>query len=350
MDLKTQLVDIKKKLDKRTVIIKKVPKIFAFKDHDVTSFEPVLEFFDWSLKGVPVRIDLRPCVKANYQAISLLVLYAWRLKDQGCTVSFIEKDADVGASAMWRRMGARGTFPVLFAKNQQFNGNNFKPLLSVKCIDDFKKVIETAESYTKGFNVEYAGTLRYVLSELLYNTLEHGCHFGGESIRNVRIPSIAQFTWYKKANEIHFIIADTGMGIKRHLEQTYPGQESHADAVKFSLKAQKSGTFGVKNPYTEKNNAGMGLYISSNIVRRMSAEMHIVSGDGVVHISPRDITSKTIENSWPGTFVLVAIKLEKNPSFVLTKMMQEFREAAQNEQKKASKNEVNDKFYSNYSA
>ncbi len=345
LNLKKQLNDVKKKLEARTMIVKELPKIFAFKDHDITTFDPVLSFFDWSIKNTPVKIDLRPCYRANYQAISLLVLYAWSLKEQGCKVSFIEKKEDVGASAMWRRMGARGVFPVLFSENQQFKGNNFKPLISVKTIDDFKRVIETAESYTKGFNVEYAGTLRYVLSELLYNTLEHGCHFGSESIRNIRIPSIAQFTWYKKANEIHFIIADTGMGIKRHIEQTYPGQESHADAIRLSLKAQRSGTFGVKNPYTEKDNAGMGLYISSNIVRRMNAEMHVVSGNGVVHISPRDVTSKTIENSWPGAFVLVAIKLEKNPSFVLTKMMQEFRAAALTEQQKASESEDDDKYY-----
>lgn len=138
-------------------------------------------------------------------------------------------------------MGARGTFPVLFSEHMNFNGNDFKPLFAVRNSSEFKKVIETADTYLDGFNVEYTSTLRYVLSELLYNTLEHGCCFGGDSIRNIRIPSIVQFTWYQKSNEIHFIIADLGIGIRKHIEQAYPGQESDEQAIKLAIKPQVSG-------------------------------------------------------------------------------------------------------------
>ncbi|MCS3767202.1 hypothetical protein HNP12_001259 [Aeromonas hydrophila] len=345
MSYKEQLAVIKKELVDRQTVILELPKRFAFKDHNIADFEPVLSFFDWTIKNTPVKIDLSTCISANYQAISLLVIYAWALKDNGCKVSFVESEEEVGASVLWKRMGARGAFPVLSSPKQQFKGHAFKPLLAVRDITDFKKVIKTAESYTDGFNVEYASTLRYVLSELLYNTIEHGCRYGGENLGNDRIPSLCQFTWYKKHNEIHFIIADNGMGVKRHIEQTYPGQESNTEAIKLALKSQRSGTFGIKNPYTEKDNAGMGLYISSNIIRRMNAEMYVVSGNGVVHISPRDITGKTIDASWPGTFVLVTIKLENNPTFVLTKLMQEFRNAAQLEQNKVQMIEESERYY-----
>lgn len=345
MNYRTQLAEIKKELVDRKTITLELPKRFSFKDHNVADFETVLSFFDWNIKDVPVKIDLRTCIVANYQAISLLVIYAWALRDNGCKVSFIESAEDTGASVLWKKMGARGAFPVLSSPRRQFKGHAFKPLLAVRNIDDFKKVIDTAESYTHGFNVEYASTLRYVLSELLYNTIEHGCRYGGENLGNGRIPSLCQFTWYKKHNEIHFIIADNGMGVKRHIEQTYPGQESHAEAIKLALKSQRSGTFGIKNPYTEKDNAGMGLYISSNIIRRMNAEMYVVSGDGVVHISPRDITGKTIVSSWPGAFVLVTIKLENNPTFLLTKLMQEFRSEALIEQNKAQQVEDSERVY-----
>lgn len=345
MTLRDQLGSLKKQMEREKTVFLELPNRFAFKEHDVVDFNHVLSFFDWSLKDVPVRIDLTKCLAANYQAVSLLVTYAWKLKDQGCKVTFIESDEENGASALWRMMGARGTFPVLLSGKQQFKGNSLKPLLAVRNNDDFKTVIETADSYTDGFNVEYSSTLRYVLSELLYNTLEHGKNYGSKEIRNRQIPAISQFTWYKKNNEIHFIIADTGVGVKRHIEQAYPGQESDVDAIKLSLKAQRSGTFGVNDPYTDKNNAGMGLYISSNIVRRLNADMYVVSGDGVVHVSPRDTTGKTLDNSWPGTFVLVTLRLETNTTFVLHKMMQEFREEAAREQKKASQMESEERYY-----
>lgn len=345
MDHRKQLQNIKKQMERDKIVCLSLPNRFSFKEHDVTDFESALSYFDWGLHDCQVQIDLRPCTSPNYQALSLLVLYAWKLKSQGCKVSFIESKEENGASTLWQKMGARGAFPVLFSPKQQFNGNKFKPLLAVRNIADFKKVIETSESYTDGFNVEYAETLRYVLAELLYNTIEHGRAYGSDKIKNIQIPSIAQFTWYAKTNEIHFIIADVGIGIKKHLEQAYPGQESDVEAIKLALKSQKSGTFGSNNPYTQKNNAGMGLYISSNIIRKLNADMYVVSGSGVVHISPRDVTGKTLGVSWPGAFVLVTIRLDENPNFILTKIMQEFREAAAKEQDQARNSEESGRYY-----
>lgn len=175
--------------------------------------------------------------------------------------------------------------------------------------------------------------------------MEHGRCFAGEKLHNIKIPSVVQFTWYKKRNEIHFIIADVGVGIKKHIEQAYPGQESDEEAIKLSIKPKVSGTFGRLDPYTNKNNAGMGLYISSNIIRRLNADMHIVSGNGLVHISPRDITGRTLINAWPGTFVLVTLRIEENPTFTLHRIMQEFREAAENEQQSADATETERKYY-----
>ncbi len=351
MDFRDSLREIRKQIPKDSSVLLKLPNKFAFKEHGYYDFEDLISFFDWNFSDQQVKIDLRDCKAPNYQALSLLVLYAWKLKDQGCTVSFIEDEDEIGASSMWRRMGARGTFPVLFSEAMNFNGNVYKPLFAVRNTNDFKKVIETAETYLDGFNVEYMHTLRYVLSELLYNTLEHGCSYGGENIHNIRIPSIAQFTWYRNSNEIHFIIADTGIGIKKHIEQAYPGRESDEEAIKLAIKPQVSGTFGKTDPYRQKNNAGIGLFISTNIIRRLKADMHILTGNGLLHVSPRDITGKTLKSSWPGTIILVTIKIENDPGFILHKMMQEFRTQAANEQKHADKKEEDNIYYisiSNY--
>jgi len=345
MDYLDILKTAKANIEKQNAVTLTLPHRFSFREHDVYEFEEALSFFDWSLCDRQVRIDITKCKSPNYQTLSLLVLYSWHLKNNGCTVSIIESNDEQGASAMWRQLGGRGTFPVLFNPNQTFKGGRFKPLLPVRGSEDFKRVIAAVDSYTNGFNIQYADTLRYVLSELLYNTLEHGKLFGTPHIRGRRIPSIAQFAWYKRSNEIQFIIADIGIGIKRHIEQAYPGQLSHIDAIRLAIKPQRSGTFGRSDPYTDKNNAGMGLYISSNIIKRLNAEMHIISGDGLLHISPRDVTGRTLNNGWPGTLVLVTLRLEDEPSFLLHSLLQEFRDQAQSEQRTADKQEELDRLY-----
>jgi len=246
---------------------------------------------------------------------------------------------------MFRAIGGRGLFQVAVQPKLNFKSRNRKPLFAIRDSSDFKKAIASVETFTKDFNVEYLNTLRYVLSELLYNTLEHGKSFFPYRGKQLRAPSLIQFTWYQSSNEIHFIIADTGMGIKSHIEQAYPGQESSEEAIKLAVKPQVSGTFGSTDPYKQKNNAGVGLFLSTNIIRRLNADMHIVSEDGLLHISPRDITGKTLSHNWKGTFVLVTVKLEQNANFALHQMMQEFRASAKKEQEKGDKNEVDSSFY-----
>ncbi len=323
-----------------------VPNGFNFKEHGAYDFESLVGFFDWTHENKQVTIDLTRCLNANYQAVSLLVLYAWKLKSQGCTVTFHESSSENGASEMYRRLGARGTFNVLMHPNSNFRGNQYKPLFALRDSNDFKKVIETAQSYTQDFNVEFTKTLRYVLSELLYNTLEHGQSHYKYGEKYHRIPSLCQFSWFRNRNEVSFIIADSGIGIKQHLEQAFPGQGSHEEAIIKAMKPQVSGTFGRNDPYKEKNNAGIGLFLSTKIVRRLNADMHIVSGNGLVHISPRDITNKRLEAHWPGTFVLVTIKVDRDSSEQkLDEMLQGFREEALVEQKRADGSEEKENFY-----
>lgn len=341
---KEELAAIKRKVPMEKVHIK-VPNHFIFRNHGVYDFEPIFSFFDWSVSGKQVTIDFTDCVTANYQALTLVVLYCWKLRNQGCRISFELSEDERGASEIWRRMGAQGLFHVSTDEKTNFRYNQFKPLLAVRNTADFKKVISTAEEYTKGFNVEYKNTLRHILSELIYNTQEHGISYFKYRDESRVMPSLVQFTWYQKNNEIHFIIADIGIGIKEHLSRTYPGIENDCEAIKLAIKPQVSGTFRSTDPYTSKNNAGVGLYISTSIARRLKADMHILSGNGLLHLSPRDVTTRTLSNGWPGTIVLVAVKLEAGVDFAFHSMMQEFREAAMKELDSASKRDKDDQYY-----
>lgn len=339
-----QLGKIKEEIAPDKLVIK-VPNHFIFKNHGVHDFDPIFRFFDWSIKDRQVTIDFTACVTANYQALSLVILYCWKLRSQGCRISFELSDDERGASEIWRRMGAQGLFHVSTDDKTNFRYNQFKPLFAVRNSADFKRVISTAEDYTKDFNVEYKNTLRHILSELVYNTQEHGISHFKYKQDNKIMPSLVQFTWYQKRNEIHFIIADVGIGIKKHLSNTYPGIETDSDAIRMAIKPQISGTFGLSDPYLSKNNAGVGLYISTSIAKKLKADMHIVSGNGLLHLSPRDVTTKDLETNWPGTLVLVAVKLETGVDFAFHSMMQEFRESAMKELEDSFKREKEDKYH-----
>lgn len=330
------MLPVKKELKKLKTVTINLPKSFGLKDHDAFDFDQIFSVFNWNVKNCPVKIDITKCTSSDYQALSLIVLYAWYLKNQGCTVEIIfDHKATSGVSLMWKRLGAPGTFPVLLEPNQQFKGDSYKPLFALRKGNnnkDFKDIIAAIESYTDGFDISYTETLRYVLSELLYNTQEHGTCYSDHL--DILVPSLVQMCWYRNKDVIQFIIADLGIGIKKHIEQSYPGQESDEMAIKLSIQPEKSGTFAQTNPYNAKNNAGMGLYLSSNIIRKLKGEMYIASGNGLVHISPRDITSKTLENSWHGTIAFLAIKLKGDEKNDLQAILQELRKNAEDERNK----------------
>lgn len=344
---KGDLGALKRRLEQENAVLLKLPPRFAFKHHNIIDFTDVINFFDWSLSDRQVKVDFKKCKSANYQALSLLVLFLWKIRSQGCRVSFILSDGEGGASQMWRLMGAVGMFQVSTHDENNFNANKYKPLVALRNSADFKEALFRAEDYADEFNVEYKNTLRYVLSEVMYNTLEHGVSSFKYKNKQRRMPSIIQFTWYQNHGEMHFLVGDTGIGIKKHLEKAYPFFDSDIDAIKKSIRPQVSGTFGDNNPYTEKNNAGVGLFLSTNIIRKLNADMHIISGNGALHVSPRDITGKEIDARWPGTFILVSLKLEDNPGFALHSLMQEFREAARKELASGDTHEQDTTFYCN---
>ncbi len=119
---------------------------------------------------------------------------------------------------MWKNMGAEDWFEVLNSPSENFPKKTQKPLIAIREKGDLNPALAIVEKYTKDFHIEYEKTLRYIINELIYNTIEHG--------KNNQIPSLLQFSWYRDKRELSFIVADLGIGIKKHLNQAYPGLES----------------------------------------------------------------------------------------------------------------------------
>ena len=235
---------------------------------------------------------------------------------------------------MWYRLGGAGTYNVLYNSNENFRFIYDKPMFAIRNqSSDIPTALNQILDYTTRIRMDlisgHESTLRYIISELLYNTLEHGY--------NPDIPSLLQFNWYKNKGQLSFIIADLGIGIKAHLEKTYPPFTSDMTALEDSIKPEISGTFGApKQPYEGQNNAGMGLYLSSNIGKTLEADMYIVSGKGLLHISPTDLTSDTLRKPWPGTFVYMTIGFDKFKTFDINEELERLRQRAKAEVKARS--------------
>lgn len=302
-----------------------LPKAFSFIQNGITEFDSILSLFKWNYSNTKIIIDGNQCKHASYQTLTLLILYLWKLKQQKTFIS-IQFPKHSTLDIMWNRLDGPNYLSILNNSQNNFHYVYNKPLFAIKYKDhNITQMLNTIRDYAMDLPTDlirgYEDAVRYIISELTYNALEHGF--------NPQIPSLLQFNWYRDKNQLSFILADLGIGIKNHLEQTYAPFTNNTDAIAMALEPEISGTFGVNvGPYKQQNNAGMGLYLSSNLGKTLEADMYIVSGDGVAHISPLDVTYITLNNSWPGTFIYMTIDFDRLKTYDLHKHLEDFRKHA----------------------
>jgi Translation initiation factor IF-2, N-terminal region len=65
-----------------------LPDGFSFYTRGFVDFDHVLQHFDWNLRGRSLNIDLTACSRSNFQALALLLQYAWYSTLNECTVKF----------------------------------------------------------------------------------------------------------------------------------------------------------------------------------------------------------------------------------------------------------------------
>lgn len=302
-----------------------LPKTFSFIQNSITEFDSILSLFKWNYSNTKIIIDGNQCKHASYQTLTLLILYLWKLKQQKTFIS-IQFPKHSTLDIMWNRLDGPNYLSILNNSQNNFHYVYNKPLFAIKYKDhNITQMLNTIRDYAMDLPTDlirgYEDAVRYIISELTYNALEHGF--------NPQIPSLLQFNWYRDKSQLSFILADLGVGIKTHLEQTYAPFTNNTDAIAMALEPEISGTFGVNvGPYKQQNNAGMGLYLSSNLGKTLEADMYIVSGDGVAHISPLDVTYTTLENAWPGTFIYMTIGFDRLKTYDLHKHLEDFRKHA----------------------
>ena len=194
-----------------------LPKAFSFIQNGITEFDSILSLFKWNYSNTKIIIDGNQCKHASYQTLTLLILYLWKLKQQKTFIS-IQFPKHSILDIMWNRLDGPNYLSILNNSQNNFHYVYNKPLFAIKYKDhNITQMLNTIRDYAMDLPTDlirgYEDAVRYIISELTYNALEHGF--------NPQIPSLLQFNWYRDKNQLSFILADLGVGIKTHLEQTY---------------------------------------------------------------------------------------------------------------------------------
>lgn len=163
---------------------------------------------------------------------------------------------------------------------------------------------------------EEARPIRYIVSELVRNVLEHANSDGG---------AIVCAQYYAKSNTIRLGIVDTGIGIKQSIEFAHQA-DSDIDAIKLALMPGITGT--TRRDGGTDYNAGAGLFFIKSIASINKNPFMIYSGSGMYKLlksktSGRLRADANLDNHsekdslpyWQGTVVGIDISLEPTELF-----------------------------------
>ncbi|MBU1121836.1 MAG: ATP-binding protein [Candidatus Omnitrophota bacterium] len=187
---------------------------------------------------------------------------------------------------------------------------------------------------------KHSESIRYIVSELVRNALEHSLSKHG---------AIVSAQYYKKSNSIRIGIADTGLGIRKTINHSH-NAKSDLEAIQLALSPGITGA--TKKEGGTEINAGAGLFFIRSIAKVNRDYFMIYSGKAMYKLLKNKPTQKKIslhsdpfmdrfskdENLpfWQGTAVGIDISLEttKELSFLLD-LIRETYTTAIKERKKA---------------
>jgi anti-sigma regulatory factor (Ser/Thr protein kinase) len=195
----------------------------------------------------------------------------------------------------------------------------FIPLTRIRTSDELTKFI-TEMIPLLHLESEQAKTIGYIVSELVRNVIEHAKAENGAVL-------CAQY--YKKSNSIRIGIADTGVGIKTTINQSYPAK-TDLEAIQLALWPGITGT--TRREGGTEQNAGAGLFFIKSIASVNRDFFVIYSGSGFYKLLKKSSMRRLHLNAdpfkdrhskegdmpyWRGTVVGIDITLDQTEEFSL---------------------------------
>jgi anti-sigma regulatory factor (Ser/Thr protein kinase) len=165
---------------------------------------------------------------------------------------------------------------------------------------------------------EQAEPIRYIVSELIRNVLEHS---GAEN------GAIVAAQYHKKSNIIRIGIADTGVGIKKTINRSHRAWND-MEALKLALTPGITGT--TRREGGTQDNAGAGLFFIKSIATNNRNFFMLYSGNALYKLLKRPAGSKVRLHAdpsadrhsekdnlpyWQGTVVGIDLTLDDTGEF-----------------------------------
>jgi anti-sigma regulatory factor (Ser/Thr protein kinase) len=188
-------------------------------------------------------------------------------------------------------------------------GRSASTVVPIRIVDRQLHVNRFVDELLKSTNLSFddwedEDAFRYIIRELIDNALEHGGS-----------PAIACAQVFRNLGEVEIVVSDYGYGFLQTIARNHK-VSTYEEAIKKALERKVSGS--LQNMYgSSTKHAGMGLYVMSNIIKETEGKMFIISGDALVSLSGRQLTSYKMQEEWRGSVVAMRFKLDKFKDRVL---------------------------------
>jgi len=154
---------------------------------------------------------------------------------------------------------------------------------------------------------------KYLLVELVNNAVDHG-----------KSKAVACAQKFPKNSWMEITVSDTSLGFLKTIQNRYPEIKTYDMAIKKALEKGITGNqLRIYGDVTK--NVGMGLYITSRIIKEVDGDMYIISGGKFYSV--RDDKSVNLLSPWQGSLVILRFNLDNfqknilNYGFELVKAM-----------------------------
>ncbi len=212
----------------------------------------------------------------------------------------------------------------------------FVPLTQIKDSSSLTKFV-TEMTPLLHLEPKHAEPIRYIMSELIRNVLEHSLSEHGALV-------CAQY--YKKSNTVRIGVVDTGIGIWKSINQSY-NPKNDLEAIRLAMIPGITGTTSLLGG--TESNAGAGLFFIKSIASINNDFFVIYSGRAMykllkrknkkikLHADPFD-DRHSVESDlpdWHGTAVGIDLSLDTTQEFsLLLKLLGETMSEAIKERKR----------------
>lgn len=196
------------------------------------------------------------------------------------------------------------------------SAGRFIPLTQIKESDELTTFI-TEMTPLLHLEPKHAEPIRYIVSELVRNVLEHSLSRNG---------AIVSAQYHPKSNTIRIGVADTGVGIWKTIHHSY-NPKNDLEAIRLALIPGVTGT--TRREGGTEFNAGAGLFFIKSIATVNRDFFMIYSGPAMykllkrksnsmkLHADPFDDRHSKLNNLpfWQGTAVGIDISLDTTREF-----------------------------------